>query len=80
MSPSFGKLFGAREAAELSSFEPKEFVAEHGQEALRKFLKKFRVDELREYAKERHLANGGVSRLSKGDIINRIVVSTRNAA
>lgn len=64
----------------LRKTSPADYAAEHGTEALRRYLEQFSTKDLREYVREGRLSQSGVSKLAKDDVINRILVAARKAA
>jgi len=66
-------------AATLRQLDYRKYARSHGIEALRTLLDEFSSNDLKAYAKDRGIVNAGVAKLSKGDIVNRIVVAA-NAA
>lgn len=62
-------------AATLRQLDYRKYARSHGIEALRSLLDEFSSDELKAYAKDRGIVQSGIARLSKGDIVNRIVVA-----
>jgi hypothetical protein len=65
--------------SQLRALDYRAYAREHGIEALRILLDDFNSTELKDYARERGLVKGGVSKLTKGDLVNRIVIAAKAA-
>ena len=65
--------------SQLRSLDHRAYARAHGIEALRSLLDEFKSDELKDYVKENHIVVGGTSKLSKGDLVNRIIVAAKAA-
>ncbi len=65
--------------SQLRSLDHRAYARHHGLEALRSLLDEFKSDELKDFVRERGIVDSGVSKLSKGDLVNRIVVAAKVA-
>jgi hypothetical protein len=65
--------------SQLRSLDHRAFARRHGIEALRSLLDDFNSAELKEFAKDRGIVSGGLSKLTKGDVVNRIVFAAKAA-
>lgn len=68
-----------RWVSQLRSLDYRVYARRHGLEALRKLLDDFTGAELKAFAKDQGIVSGGVSKLTKGDIVNRIIVAAKAA-
>lgn len=64
---------------QLRSLDHRAFARQHGIEALRTLLDEFNSDELKSFAKDRGIVASGTSRLTKGDVVNRIIFAAKAA-
>ncbi len=65
---------------DLTGLSPSKYAQAHGTEELRRHLERYTVTALRKFVREECLSQLGVSRLSKDDAINKILVAARKAA
>lgn len=65
--------------SQLRALDHRAFARQHGIEALRVLLDDFNSAELKDYAKNRGIVSTGLSKLTKGDLVNRILFSAKAA-
>lgn len=65
--------------SQLRALDHRAFARRNGVEALRTLLDEFSAGELKEFAKEHGIISAGVSKLTKGDVVNRIVFAAKAA-
>ncbi len=66
-------------AGQLRSLDHRAFARRHGIEALRTLLDDFNSNELKNFVKERGIVSAGLSKLTKGDVVNRIIFAAKAA-
>jgi len=65
--------------SQLRSLDHRAYARAHGIEALRALLDEFKSDELKDFVKDKRIVESGFSKLSKGDLVNRIIVAAKAA-